>query len=124
MTPEEQAALLLHERALPTGAMERTWLEVVRGVLYLRVDDLERLEIPPTVLDVVMKRYGKPLADEVTITGPSLVLEGGFRLHLLRYRALYDVIAKDYLVYTAPDREPLAELAVSVTAALGYLLKR
>ena len=57
-------------------------------------------------------------------TGPVLVLEGGASVQLFRHRAFYDVIAKDYLVYTAPGSEPVAELAASVTAALDYLLKR
>jgi hypothetical protein len=116
--------LLLHERVLPSGALEHTWLEVDEGVLSLRLDEADPKEVPLAVLEAVMNRYGKPLADEIAVTGPTLALAGGGSLLLFRHRALYDVIAKDYLVYAAPGREPVAELAASVTAALSYLLKR
>jgi hypothetical protein len=116
--------LLLHERTLPGGSLEHTWLEVEQSVLYLRLDDGDRKEVPLAVLEAVMNRYGKPLADEIVVTGTTLALEGGPSLQLFRHRALYDVIAKDYLVYAAPGREPVAELAAAVTAALSYLLKR
>lgn len=120
----QDARLLLHERVLSDGSLEHTWIEVDEGVLYLRLDEGDRKEIPLAVLEAVMSRYGKPLADEIVVTGPSLAFEGERTLRLFRHLALYDVIAKDYLVYAAPGQEPVAELAASVTAALGYLLKR
>jgi hypothetical protein len=124
MKREDAPALLLHERSLPDGRVERTWLEVRNGVLSMRIDDGHAREVPPSVLEAVMKRYGKPLADDVVVTGPRVTLGDGRSVQLFRHRALYDVIAKDYLVYVASDQEPLAELAASVTAALSYLLKR
>ncbi len=125
MTQDSKAArLLLHQRELPDGRLEHTWLEVDEGVLYLRLDDADPREVPSAVLEGVMKRYGKPLADDIVVSGPALTLEGERRLQLFRHRAFYDVIAKDYLVYASPGREPVAELAASVTAALTYLLKR
>jgi hypothetical protein len=124
MKLDDAPALLLHERSLADGTIERTWLEVRNGTLSLRVDDEDIVEVPPAVIEAVMKRYGKPLADDLVLNGPSLALGDGRSVQLFRHRAIYDVIAKDYLVYTAPDREPVAELAASVTAALGYLLKR
>jgi len=120
----QDTRLLLHERALTDGSLEHTWLEVEEGVLYLRPGEADRREVPLPVLEAVMKRYGKPLADEIVLSGPLLALEGGGSLQLFRHRAFYDVIAKDYLVFTAPGSEPVAELAASVTAALDYLLKR
>jgi hypothetical protein len=120
----QDTRLLLHERVLPDGSLERTWLEVDRGVLYLRFDDSDPKQVPLAMLEAVMKRYGKPLAEEIVVTGPTLALDGGTSLRLFRHLALYDVIAKDYLVYEIPGQEPIAELAASVTAALSYLLKR
>jgi len=120
----QDTRLLVHERALSDGSLEHTWLEVDEGVLYLRFDEANRKEVPLPVLEAVMKRYGKPLADEIAVTGPALALGGGGSVQLFRHRAFYDVIAKDYLLYTAPGSEPVAELAASVTAALDYLLKR
>jgi hypothetical protein len=52
-----------------------------------------------------------------------LELDGGRRISLLRYRARYDVIAKDFLVFEAPNRAPVAELATSVAAALAHLAR-
>jgi hypothetical protein len=124
MTFDGQQPLLLHERTLPDGTIEHTWLEVRRGSLSMRIDDGDPHEVPLAVLEAVMQRYAKPLADEITIAGPSLALDGGRSLRLFRHRALYDVIAKDYLVYEAPGQEAVAELAASVTAAISYLLKR
>ena len=83
----------------------------------------QRVIVELGVLDAVMKRYGRPLADDVIFTGPTLELEGGQTLSLLRHRARYDVIARDFLVYRIPGKEPIAELAASVTAALTYLVR-
>jgi len=76
------------------------------------------------VLDAVMKRYGKALAPDVVVSGPTLALEGGRTLSSLRHRARYDVIARDFLVYSAPGSEPFAELASSIAAALSFLASR
>ena len=114
--------MLIHERISVDGAAERTWLARVDGALVLRIDPAVLVEVDMSVLDAVMKRYAKPLADDVVAAGPTLELEGGKTLCLFRHRARYDVIARDFLVYAAPGEEPVAELAVSVTAALVYLL--
>jgi hypothetical protein len=116
--------LLVDESTLDDGSVQRTWMESREGVLCLRFGDEDTREVSPPVLEAVMKRYAKPLATEIEVIGPSLALEGGASLTLLRHRARYDVIAKDYLVYAVPGREPVAELATSVTAALSWLIRR
>jgi hypothetical protein len=113
--------LLLHERTLSDGALETTWLEVEGGTLFFHVEGVVKQEIPLAILDGVMRRYGRPLADDVAIDGPRLVA-GGRSLSVLRYRPRYDVIARDYLVYAKGDETPTAELATAVTGALAYLL--
>jgi hypothetical protein len=70
-----------------------------------------------------MERYGKPLADGIALDGPSLELGEGRALHRIRHRGRYDVIARDFLVWTTPGQEPLAELAVAVSGALVHLSK-
>lgn len=117
------ARLLVHERALAGGGTERTWLELADGKLFLRCEGRAPASVELHLLDAVMKRYGKPLADDIVDSGPALELEGGRTLSLLRHRARYDVIAKDFLVYRTVDQEPVAELAASVTAALAYLVR-
>jgi len=121
---ESVGRLLIHEQARPDGGMARTWLEVVDGALLLRHDEADGVLLDFAVLDAVMRRYGKGLGPDVVVSGPTLVLDGGRTLSSLRHRARYDVVARDFLVYQAPDSEPIAELAASITAALSYLAAR
>jgi hypothetical protein len=115
--------LLLHERTAGDGAHERTWLEVAEGALFLHVEGETRKTISIAVFDAVMRRYGKPLAEHIEFERPCLEIEGR-TVGILRHRARYDVIAKDYVVYGGLGGPPLAELATAVTAALTYLLRR
>jgi hypothetical protein len=114
--------LLLHERTLPDGGLEKTWLEVENGALFFCVEGQPKAKVSHAVLDGVMRRYGKPLADDVAVNGPRLDVDG-CTLSILRYRPRYDVIAKDYLVYSASSGPPVAELATAVTGALAYVLR-
>jgi hypothetical protein len=120
--PDERR-LILHESVLEGGASEKTWLEVVEGALVMRVERGLSVEVPLAIFEAVMQRYGRPLAEGIDPVGPTLELPGGEVLCLFRHRARYDVIAKDFLVYRALGREPLAELAASVSAALAYLVR-
>src|SRR5262245_58789890 len=115
------AKLLLHERTLPDGAIEKTWLEVERGALFFHVEGVAKTEVSVAILDGVMRRYGRPLADDIDAEGPRLEVAGR-ALSLLRYRPRYDVIARDYLVYAKGQDTPTAELATAITGALAYLL--
>jgi len=115
--------LLLHERTLSDGALEKTWLEVEDGSLFFRVEGQPKAKVSRGVLEGVMRRYGKPLADGVSWDGPRLDV-AGCALSILRYRPRYDVIAKDYFVYAPVEGPPVAELATAVAAALAYLLRR
>jgi hypothetical protein len=114
--------LLLHERTLPDGALEKTWLEVEGDALFFRIEGAPKTEVPIAVLDVVMQRYGRPIADEVELDGPRLEVAGR-ALSLVRYRPRYDVIARDYFVYATGQATPVAELATAVTGALAHLLR-
>lgn len=95
--------------------------ETEAGSLTVRVAGEPAKALPVVALERIMERYGKPLADEIAIDGPSLDLGAGKTLTLIRHLARYDVVARDYLVFAAPGREPLAELAVAVTGALVHL---
>jgi hypothetical protein len=115
--------LLLHERALENGALEKVWLEADEGALFLYREGEGRAHVPIAFLDGIMARYGRELEDEVACDGPRLAVEGR-TLSMLRYRPRYDVVAKDYFIYAKRDAPPVAELATAVTAALEYLLGR
>ena len=115
--------LLLHERALADGAFERTWLETACDGLVLHVEGEPKKDVPLQVLDVVMRRYGKALEDDVSIDGPRLVVADR-TIAMLRYRPRYDVIAKDYIVYRVAGGPPVAELATAVAGALAFIVRR
>jgi hypothetical protein len=115
--------LLIDERTRTDGEAARTWLELLEGRLALRFDDTLVAIIEDGVFEAVMHRYGKELADDIVVSGPTLELEGGRRVSLFRHRARYDVIAKDFLVFEVPNRAPVAELATSVAAALAHLAR-
>lgn len=72
-----------------------------------------------------MERYGRPLADHargMLDERPALDLGGGATLVMLRYLARFDVIARDWVVLVREEKEPVCELATSITAALLYLV--
>ena len=105
------------------GKLECTHLCRERGALGVCVDGGPVLPLPEGALEHVMHRYGRPLAEDVSADGPAMDLGGGRALSRLRFRPRYDVIARDYLVLEEPGQEPLAELAIAVTAALVHLAK-
>jgi len=71
----------------------------------------------------VFERYGKPLADDVAPNGRALMLGPGVVLRMLRHRARYDVLARDFVVLDRPGAPPLAELAITVAGALAHLAR-
>ncbi len=78
--------------------------------------------LPPTAIQAVMQRYGKPLQAPLE-TIERIALPGGTTLARARFRPRYDVIAKDYAVWTSEGGETFAELSVTVAAALRFLVK-
>jgi|HubBroStandDraft_1064217.scaffolds.fasta_scaffold45927_2 hypothetical protein len=114
--------LTIDERIKDDGTRECVTLDVHERRLVLQVGAGVPLYLPIDVLDRVMARYGKPLAPDVALSPDELLVVGEGRvLHRLRHRARYDVIAKDYLVWTAPEQEPCAALAITIAAALVHL---
>ena len=123
MSADGPHTLELLARQRDDGALERTRLSREHGELRIRIDHEPALALPDGALERVMRRYGRPLADNVAAEGPALDLGGGRALRRLRFRPRYDVIARDYLVLEEPGQEPLAELAIAVTAALVHLAR-
>lgn len=116
--------MLIDEHLRPDGAPVRTHLELA-GADRVRLvgDDGVHGELSGAAIEKVMTRYGRPLDPDVAVADGGLALAGG-RLVALRFRAPVDAIARDYLVWAAPDREPIAALANGVAAALRYLVLR
>ena len=114
---------LLHQRLLPDGSIEHVHLRRADEHLELVVEGHAVGAVPLAALVAVMERYGRPLADAITVDGPSYDLGDACSLHVLRHRAIFDVLPKDYVVLRRPGHEPLAELATAVTGALSHLAR-
>lgn len=115
--------LRIHEVLRDDGGSEETHLSTEGESVRVHVGGQLLGTLPVEAICLVMKRYGRPLADGIDLDGPALPLAGGRTLHMLRHRARYDVIARDFLVMSAPDEESLADLATSITAALVHLAR-
>ena len=113
--------LKIHEFILPSGELSSVWLRREAERLLLVSDDGE-LELPAAALRAVMLRYGAPFdADAMSQSQGSLELAAGASLRHVRHLAGYDVIARDYLVYSEPGLEAVCAMATNVAGALRYL---
>ena len=115
--------LLLDERIAADGAHARTWATTDGVRLQLRDGDGPIGELSLVAVDRVMRRYGRALDHGIALEGDALIC-GRYRLRRLRYHAAVDAEGRDYLVWEAPDAEPLACVATMATAALRYLVHR
>ena len=114
--------LMIHEWVTETGASESLHVGVVDGELVVHVEGTE-VAMPMQVLERVMERYGKPLDPAVKLEGPELDMGDAGVLQRIRHRGFYDVIARDFIVWHPPGREPLAELATAISAALAHFAR-
>jgi hypothetical protein len=116
--------LKLDEITSPTGALIPVFLRVNEGQLEI-VAGSEALRVPQGALEAVLRRYGAPFDPSARISRVGrLELAHDRTLEHVRHLAGYDVIARDYLVYSAATLpEPLCALATTVTAALTHLAR-
>jgi hypothetical protein len=117
MTP-----LTIHEWQTDAGARETVDVGAEDGALVVHVAGSETA-LPMAVLEGIMDRFGKPLDEAVALEGPSVDLGAGGTLWRIRHRGFYDVIARDFLVWRGPGREPVVELATAVSAALVHFVE-
>jgi hypothetical protein len=113
--------LLLDERVRADGGLARTYLDA-DGVVY--DDDRALARLPIVAIESVMRRYGRPLEDGVVPEGDELALPGSRAIRRLRFHAIVDAEARDYLVFRSGSEEPLAVLATMATAAIRHLAAR
>jgi len=97
------------------------FLRLEDGVLAIVSDD-GTFALADGSLDAVMAKFGAPLepGERLAEMG-TLDLGGGCALRHVRHLARYDVIARDYLIYDVPGREPRCALATTVAGALAHL---
>jgi hypothetical protein len=116
--------MLIDEHIRPDGGLIRTHLHAA-GADRVRIvaDDGTHGELSVGAIDKVMRRYGRPLEAGLSADGESVAL-GDHRLARLRFKAVVDADARDYLVWHPPGDEPLAALATTIAAALRYLVLR
>jgi hypothetical protein len=113
--------LRIHETTKDNGEFTSVFLRVDDGVASI-VDDDGAFALPDGAIRTVMTRYGAPLEPTERVTRiATLDLGDGATLHHVRHLALYDVIARDYLVYETSNREALCVLAYNVARALTHL---
>jgi len=113
--------LKIHETTKPDGELAPIFLVLEDGVLAITSDE-GTFALPEGALDAVMTRFGGPLEpSEQLMPVATLDLGSGKALRHVRHLARYDVIARDYIVYETPDREPVCALATTLAGALGHL---
>jgi hypothetical protein len=113
--------LKIHEFILPNGELSSVFLQREGERLRLVSEDGE-LALPAGALRAVMVRYGAPFdAEAMSQSQGSLELGAGVQLRHVRHLAGYDVIARDYLVYSEPGLEAVCAMATNVAGALRYL---
>ena len=113
--------LKIHEFILPNGELASVFLRFQAEQLWLVSEDGELL-LPDGATRTVMLRYGAPFdADASSRSQGSLELGHGASLRHVRHLAGYDVIARDYLVYSEPGLEAVCAMATHVAGALRYL---
>jgi hypothetical protein len=121
-----RAVLLIDERILADGTHAKSWASpsTSNSGIHLRDDDGTEGDLSFTALDRVMTKYGRPLETDIALDGPHIELANGCRLRRLRFHAVVDAEARDYLVWERPNDEPLAVVATMAAAALRYLVMR
>jgi hypothetical protein len=113
--------LKIHETTTADGRLSPVFLRFDACGLALVSED-GAWPLPEASLDHVMARFGKPLDAAARLSeGDALDLGGGRMVRHVRHLARHDVIARDYLVYSLPGKEPLCALATTVAGALAHL---
>ena len=114
---------VLDERIRTDGSLARTTASAAGDRVVIEDDDGVSGALSVVAIDRVMTRYGRPLEPDIVLDGASLVC-GKYQLRRLRFHAVVDAEARDYLVWQRPDGEPLACIAATAAAALRYLVLR
>jgi len=111
----------VHEVTRSDGSLAPVYVSVDDGAIAIESDE-GIFPLPEGALEAVMSRFGRPLeSGERLVEVSSVDLGGGCVLRHVRHLARYDVIARDYLVYSREGAEPTCALATTVAGALAHL---
>jgi hypothetical protein len=118
-------ALTIAEHIDDAGRSITTALSVEdEGCVSLHVGGERVADLTPEVVVRVMARYARELECPLADAGaPRLDLGDGRALRMLRHRARYDVIARDFLVLERAGAPAIAELSTAIAAALRHLVE-
>ncbi|MEZ4367922.1 MAG: hypothetical protein R2939_16825 [Kofleriaceae bacterium] len=115
------ATLLLDERIAADGTVARIYLARDGAGVVIRDDAGVLGALPVVAVERVLARYGRELDPAADRPGGDALELGPARLRRLRFHAVVDAEARDYLVWEAAGAPPLAALATTVAAALRHL---
>lgn len=118
--------LKIHETTRSDGSLGEVLLRHDEGGGLAIVIEGRGLALPDGAVEAVMAKFGAPIApSEREKLGEiaRLDLGGGAVMRHVRHLARYDVIARDWLVYEAPNAEPLCAMATTVAGALEHLAR-
>ncbi|MCX5747335.1 MAG: hypothetical protein NT062_33120 [Proteobacteria bacterium] len=114
--------MLLDERIRADGVSVSTFATRVGDRIRLIETPGETLgELSAVAIDRVMVRYARALESPAALLDDRLDLGDGRALRRMRFHAIVDAEARDYLVYERPGEEPIAVIATMATAALRHL---
>lgn len=115
--------MIIDDAIAASGEPARTRLGVEGDRLMLEVSGRAPVALPGHAATAVLRRYGRPLEEPPTIL-ERLELPDGAWLGRMRFHAVVDAEARDYLVLGEPNAEPIAAIAATVAAALRFLAER
>jgi hypothetical protein len=122
--------LKIHEASSANGALSGVFLRFEHGALAIVEQDGDgdgpgrAWPLPDDAIDAVMAHFGAPFDPDASVSRVGeLALAGERTLTHVRHLAGYDVIARDYLVFAGPRREPVCAMAALVAGALLRLAR-
>lgn len=113
--------MLLYETLGHEGQPRQLFLESSEGGLTLHSSDGLRAAVPARVIIAVLRRYGRPVDENVDTRGEELALTDVATLRRFRFRAGVDAIGRDYLGLFESGQDPIVALATTVAGALEHL---
>ena len=115
--------MVIDELIAADGTTARTHLNRDGAEAVVASDVAELGRLPVLAVERVLRRFGRELdPDNDRPGGAVLELGDGRRVRHLRFHAVVDAEARDYLVWEAPGEPVLAALATTCAAALRHLI--